>query len=73
MVVAHVQAHAGQRLEEIAKALRCPTKILKGPVAKLVSSGALRTEGRKRGTKYFVGGGKPVAARPRGRARRKKA
>ena len=38
-----------------------PTKELKRPIAKLLETGALRTEGQRRGTKYFTGGRKAGA------------
>ena len=55
-VLAHVRANPGQRLEEIGRELGMPTKELKRPIANLMEDGALRTEGQKRGTKYFAGG-----------------
>jgi hypothetical protein len=57
-VLSHVRANPGQRLEEIGRALGLPTKELKRPIANLMDAGALRTEGQKRGTKYFAGKGK---------------
>jgi hypothetical protein len=56
-VLAHVRSNPGQRLEEIGRALWGPTKGLKRPVSNLMEGGALRTEGQKRGTKYFAGRG----------------
>lgn len=61
-LLAHVQANPGQRLEEIGAALKLPTQILKGPAGRLLRAGALRTEGQRRGTRYFPGSGKPAAA-----------
>jgi len=58
---AHVSANPGQRLEEIGAALGQDTKGLKGPAARLVRDGILRTEGRRRGTRYYPGSGKPAA------------
>jgi hypothetical protein len=66
-LLAHIRANPGQRLEQIGVALGTPTSVLKRPVAKLLAAGKLRTEGQRRGTRYFVGGGR------RGRGRRKKA
>lgn len=70
----HVKANAGHRLEEIAAALNLDTGVLKRPVAKLLEAKKLRTEGQKRGTKYFAGakrggsqsggGGRKAKARP---------
>ena len=53
-VLAQVRSKAGQRLEEIGRALKTDTAILKRPVAMLVAAKKLKTAGQKRGTKYFV-------------------
>jgi hypothetical protein len=53
-VLAHVKAKAGQRLEEIGRALNTETGELKKPIAMLVAKKKLKTQGRKRGTKYFA-------------------
>ena len=53
-VLAQVRSKAGQRLEEIGRALRTDTAILKKPVADLLKAKKLRTTGAKRGTRYFV-------------------
>src|ERR1044071_7900654 len=53
-VLAQVRSKQGQRLEEIGKAMRMPTKGLKLPIAKLLAGKKLKTTGAKRGTKYFV-------------------
>jgi hypothetical protein len=66
-ILAHVKSNAGQRLEEIAKGMGIATKEMKLPIQKLLAERALRTEGRKRGTKYFAGGKR---AGRKGRARK---
>jgi hypothetical protein len=53
-VMAQVRSKAGQRLEEIGRALKTNTAILKKPVADLLAAKKLRTTGAKRGTRYFV-------------------
>jgi len=53
-VLAHVKSKAGQRLEEIGRALNTETGVLKKPIAMLVARKRLKTQGRKRGTKYFA-------------------
>ena len=53
-VLAAVKSKQGQRLEEIGKALKTDTAVLKGPVAMLLASKKLKTKGQKRGTKYFI-------------------
>jgi hypothetical protein len=55
--LAYVKANEGRRLEEIAQGMGRASKELKLPVIKLIQARAVRTEGRKRGTKYFAGGG----------------
>ena len=53
-VLAQVRSKAGQRLEEIGRALKTDTAILKKPVADLLKAKKLKTKGAKRGTRYFV-------------------
>jgi hypothetical protein len=53
-VLAQVKAKPGQRLEEIGRALKTDTAVLKRPVAMMVAAKTLGTKGQKRGTKYFV-------------------
>jgi hypothetical protein len=55
-VLGYVRAHPGSRLEEIGRGLGTDTAGLKLPVKELMGSGRLRTEGQKRGTKYFAEG-----------------
>jgi hypothetical protein len=64
-VLAYVRANPGQRLEEIGRGLRTATAGLKRPIQRLIAEGKLRTEGQKRGTRYFAGrgGGKRKAGR----------
>ena len=70
--LAYVKANQGQRLEEIAKGLGVPTKDLKLPVIKLLEARAVRTEGQKRGTRYFAGSRrKSATAKARGAASKK--
>lgn len=51
-----VSAHPGSRMEHIGAGLGLATKILTGPVAKLLAAGDIRREGERRATKYFPGG-----------------
>ena len=53
-VLAEVRSKQGRRLEEIGKAMRTDTAVLKLPIAKLLKAKRLKTKGQKRGTKYFV-------------------
>ena len=52
-VLAQVRSKQGQRLEEIGRALRTDTSVLKKPIADLLKAKKLKTKGQKRGTKYF--------------------
>jgi hypothetical protein len=69
---AFVLANPGQRLEQIGAALGQDTKGLKGPMARLVRDGILRTEGQRRGTRYFAGSGKPARGSKARRGRKGK-
>ncbi len=53
-LLAAVKSKQGQRLEEIGKALKTDTAILKRPIAMLLASKKLKTQGKRRGTKYFI-------------------
>lgn len=55
---AHIDAHPGQRIEEIAVALRTTTKKLVLSVKKLIAGKTILARGKKRATRYF-----PVAGR----------
>jgi len=57
-VLTYVKANPGHRLEEIGVGLKTDTGILKRPIANLLAARSLHTEGQKRGTKYFAGGGR---------------
>ncbi len=73
-LVAYIRTHPGERLEQIGRALKRPTAPLKRPASRLLSTGVLRTEGRKRGTRYFAtgrGGGQAKPARAQRRPKRR--
>jgi hypothetical protein len=53
-VMAQVRSKPGQRLEEIGRALRTDTGVLKRPIANLLAAKKLSTKGQKRGTRYLV-------------------
>jgi hypothetical protein len=75
-VLDYVKANPGSRLEEIGRGLGVDTAGLKGPIKALLAAGSLRTEGQKRGTKYFVGGQsgpKPMGAKRAGKKTGRKA
>jgi hypothetical protein len=71
-VLAYVKSNPGSRLEQISAGMAVPSKDLKLPVAKLLEGALVHTEGRKRGTKYFAGGGRGAAKRGAKTGRRKK-
>ena len=52
-VLAQVRTKQGQRLEEIGRAMKTETGVLKRPIALLLASKKLSTKGQKRGTRYF--------------------
>jgi hypothetical protein len=73
-VLAHVRSNPGQRLEEMGRELSMDTKELKRPIANLMEAGSLRTEGQKRGTRYYAGGGSRKATKKKtakGKTKRK--
>jgi hypothetical protein len=76
-VLSYVKEHDGQRLEEISAGLGVPSTELKLPVGKLLAGKQVRTEGQKRGTKYFAtvgsAGGAPRLGRRKARPTRKAA
>jgi hypothetical protein len=65
----HINGNPGQRIEQINKDLGTSTRELSLPLKKLISEGAVRTEGEKRATTYFPGDGKPQGAGKRKRKR----
>jgi hypothetical protein len=65
----HITSNPGQRIEQINKDLGTSTRELSLPLKKLISEGAVRTEGEKRATTYFPGDGKPQSG---GRRKRKR-
>ena len=52
-----VGKHPGLRIEQINKQLGTTTKDLALPIRKAIASKEVRTEGQKRSTTYFPGGG----------------
>ncbi len=66
-LLAYVQANPGQGVEGIAKGMGVSSKELKLPVIKLIDAGSLRSEGQRRGTKYFAGGGAAKGGGKRGK------
>ena len=58
-VLAHIKDHPGERIEQINGKMGTRTSDLALPLKKLISDGAVRTEGDRRATKYFPGDGTP--------------
>ena len=54
-LLAHIKHNQGQRIEQIAAAMKIPTIDLKLPARKLLEDNAVKTKGQKRGTRYFAG------------------
>ena len=52
-LLAFVKSHSGQRIEQIAKAMKVTTKDLALPAKKLLATRKLKTRGQKRATQYF--------------------
>jgi hypothetical protein len=68
-VFSYITSSPGQRIEQINKELGTSTRELSLPLKKLISEGAVRTEGEKRATTYFPGDGKPQGS---GRKKRRR-
>ncbi|MEQ1728365.1 MAG: hypothetical protein ABL982_08270, partial [Vicinamibacterales bacterium] len=68
-ILAFVQANPGLGAIEIAEAVQTDVGTIRLPMQKLLADRKVRTQGQRRGTKYFAGGGggggaaKPNAAR----------
>jgi len=71
-VLAHVRANPGQNVGEIRAALGASSKELQLPVQKLVAAKSLRTEGQRRGTRYFAGGRGKATKKAKGSRRGKR-
>ncbi|MCE9592615.1 MAG: hypothetical protein K8S98_00340 [Planctomycetes bacterium] len=54
-LLAYVKAHPGQRGEEIAAALDTDTYSMRPSMKRLIEAGDVRTQGKNRGMRYFVG------------------
>jgi hypothetical protein len=64
-VLAVVEVHPGLRVEEINKTLGASPGDVALPIVKLLAQRLLKTEGQRRGTKYFPAG----SVRPRSKRR----
>jgi hypothetical protein len=52
-LLAQINAKRGQRIEQIAAAMKVPTNDLKLPAQKLLADKKVKTKGQKRGTQCF--------------------
>jgi hypothetical protein len=68
-VGSYIDATPGHGAEQIAAALNVSTKELALPIRKLLNAGQIRTEGQKRGTRYYPVDG---AAKPAEEPKRKR-
>jgi hypothetical protein len=69
----YVKANPGQRADEIAKALRTDVGTMRLPMQALLAAKKVKTQGQRRGTKYFVAGAAmPAAAKKKAGRRGKK-
>jgi hypothetical protein len=72
-LVDYVKANPGQRADQIAAALRTDPDTIRLPMQALLSARKVKTQGQRRGTKYFVAGAAvPAAKRAAKKARGKK-
>jgi hypothetical protein len=55
-LINHVKSNPGQRAEQIAAALRTDPDTIRLPMQALLASRKVKTQGERRGTKYFVAG-----------------
>lgn len=69
--LSYVRSNPGERLEQIGVGMGIDTKELKRPVQLLLEEGKLRTEGQRRGTKYFPGKGGATRKKARKAGKRK--
>jgi hypothetical protein len=60
-VLSFIQRNPGLRIEQINKELGTATRDLALPLRKLISDGAIKSQGEKRSTQYFPGDGKSRA------------
>lgn len=52
-LLTYIEAHGGQRIEQIAAGMKTSSKDLMLPSKKLLAEKKIKTKGEKRGTRYF--------------------
>ncbi len=73
--LAFVKANPGKRIEEAHAQLGTTTRDLALPIRKLIASKAIRTEGKRRATRYFPAGGSgasSASASPKNKSKKRK-
>jgi len=68
-LLSEIQSNPGLRVEQIGRALGAATKDLSLPLKKLLSQRMVRSEGQRRATRYFPGGGAARGGRGKGRGK----
>ncbi len=53
-LLGYIKANPGERIEQIARALKVSTTDLKLPAQKLIAGKDVKTKGQRRGTHYFA-------------------
>jgi hypothetical protein len=69
-VLAYVKANPGKRADQLAAALKTDVGTIRLPMQKLSVERRVRTEGQRRGMRYFAGVGSGMAKRPKRRGKR---
>jgi len=70
-VLGAIRTQPGRSVSALADGLGMKSDALKKPIAQLLSSGAIRKTGQRRGTIYFAGKGSAAVAASAGGARKK--
>jgi hypothetical protein len=61
-LLTYVKANPGQRADQIAKALRTDVGTMRLPMQALLAARKVKTQGQRRGTRYYVAGAVPAKA-----------
>ena len=68
----YVEANPGLRIEQVAKAMKLPSKAFARPISKLLAAGKLSKQGERRATAYFPPKAKAAAPKKARRSPAKK-
>jgi hypothetical protein len=69
----YVRANPGERGEQIAAALRSDVGTIRLPMKALIAARKIKTQGERRGMKYFVAGATPTGTAPKGAKKERRA